>query len=260
MAMNVKFVARFWRHGVIFGIVFGSLVVLLGRPPFGQDPRYHDFADRRSCLGVPNCLDVVSNAPFLLVGAAGLRLCMRRRFAGALLSWMVFFAGVALVSAGSAAYHWRPSNGTLVWDRLPMTIGFMALFVALLSEFINRKLERVLLGPALLAGFASVLYWHFFDDLRFYVWVQFMPLIVILALLAFFRSRFTHQWPLLGALACYVAAKAFEAFDHEVFRWTQGAIGGHAFKHLLAAAGCGLILEMLRKRTPMEGFSESSGT
>ncbi|MBT3812899.1 MAG: hypothetical protein HOE45_04700 [Gammaproteobacteria bacterium] len=38
-----------------------------------------------------------------------------------------------LVAAGSSYYHWNPNNQTLVWDRLPMTICFMSLFVALLG-------------------------------------------------------------------------------------------------------------------------------
>ena len=47
-----------------------------------------------------------------------------------------------------------------------MTIGFMGLFVALLSEYVGGRLCRLLLVPALLIGFASVLYWQAFDDLR----------------------------------------------------------------------------------------------
>ena len=226
----------------------GAFVFLLTRQPFGQDPHYHDFADRRICLGVPDFADVASNVPFLSVGLAGLRLCLQNRVAGAAATWTVFFAAVALVSFGSAWYHWQPNNDTLVWDRLPMTLGFMAMFVAILSESINERLGRFLLAPALLAGLSSVLYWHFYDDLRFYAWVQFMPLLVLPVVMALFRSRYSHQWLLLGALGCYVLAKVFEACDHETFALTHHAVGGHAVKHLLAAAGCFVILEMLRRR------------
>jgi hypothetical protein len=227
------------------------LVVLLTRPPFGQDLLYHDFADKRSFLGVPNFADVMSNVPFLFVGLAGLRLCLKRSFAGVSASWTVFFVAVTLVSAGSAYYHWRPDNDTLVWDRLPMTIGFMAMFVALLSESINPRLERFFLLPALLVGFASVIYWHFYDDLRFYAWVQFMPLLTIPFLMALYRSRYSHQWLLLVALGFYVVAKVFEAGDHRIFDMTHHRLGGHAVKHLFAAGGCFVILEMLKIRKPV---------
>lgn len=42
----------------------------------------------------------------------------------------VLFAGVLLTSAGSTWYHLAPTNDSLVWDRLPMTLGFMGLFAA----------------------------------------------------------------------------------------------------------------------------------
>ena len=129
-----------------------------------------------------------------------------------------------------------------------MTVGFMAMLAALLGESVHERLGRWLLLPALLIGFASVLYWHQYDDLRFYRWVQWMPLLVILVLLAFFRSRYSHQWLMLVALGCYLLAKKSESHDHEIFAFTQGVVGGHAIKHLLAAACCGVIVEMVRRR------------
>src|ERR1700746_1848008 len=50
-----------------------SLAVLLLLPPIPQDQSYHQFADQRTLLGIPNFWNVVSNLPFLVVGAAGLR-------------------------------------------------------------------------------------------------------------------------------------------------------------------------------------------
>ena len=41
-------------------------------PPIPQDPAYHRLADARSWLGIPNALNVLSNAGFVLVGALGL--------------------------------------------------------------------------------------------------------------------------------------------------------------------------------------------
>ena len=257
--MTTPVIARFWRHGLLLLIGVGSLVLLLTRPPLAQDLRYHHFADRRLLLGVPNFSDVASNIPFLFVGIAGLTLGLRSRFAGGSVSWTVFFGAVALVSLGSAYYHWRPDNNTLVWDRLPMTMGFMAMFVAILSESIDERLGRLFLAPALIAGCASAIYWHFTDDLRFYAWVQFMPLLTIPVVMALFRSRYSHQWFLLPALGCYVLAKVFEVSDHEIFAVTHHAFAGHAIKHLFAALGCFVILEMLRRRKTLQDITTACG-
>jgi hypothetical protein len=216
--------------------------------PIAQDQHYHDFADRRAWLSIPNFADVVSNLPFLFVGLAGLYQGWRGRLTGYSVAWSCFFAGVTLVSVGSAYYHWNPNNSTLVWDRLPMTVGFMAMFVALLSEFVDIRLRRRCLLPALAAGIASVIYWQMFDDLRFYAWIQFAPLLIIPAMLALFRSRYTHSALLLVALACYLMAKVLEAGDRVVFQFTDRIIAGHAIKHLMAAGGCFCILELLRRR------------
>ena len=45
--------------------------------PIAQDPAYHLFADQRMLLGIPHFWNVVSNLPFLVVSALGLRLASR---------------------------------------------------------------------------------------------------------------------------------------------------------------------------------------
>ena len=251
--MATSFLSRHWRPALLIFIMLGSLVGLLLWPPIPQDLHYHDFADRRALLGIPNFGDVMSNLPFLVIGLAGLVACRRAVLGETALCWKIFFVGVALVSVGSGYYHWSPDNRTLVWDRLPMTIGFMAMFVALLAESVDGRLARYALGPALAVGIASVGYWAKYDDLRFYAWVQFCPLLIIPVLLALFRSRYTHQGWLIVALGFYLLAKVFEAGDRRIFGFTGGVVGGHAIKHLLAGAGCWAILEMLRRRTVRAG-------
>ena len=103
--MRPSFIARFWRHGLLVLIVAGWLVHCLSGPPEIQKLTYHHFADQRLFLGIPNFADVTSNLPFLLVGVVGLWLGQRGRLTGAGVAWPVFFAGEALVSAGSAYYH-----------------------------------------------------------------------------------------------------------------------------------------------------------
>jgi len=116
---------RYWRHAVLAAVPLVLLARIMASAPIAQDQAYHEFADQRRLLGVPHLLDVVSNLPFLFVGAAGMLLCLSPLRPPRCASWLAFFAGTALVFFGSGYYHWAPSDATLVWDRLPMTIAFM---------------------------------------------------------------------------------------------------------------------------------------
>ena len=248
----VSLLANGWRQALLVLAVVGSLASVLSLPPFGQDPNYHDFSDGRAYLGIPNFLNVISNLPFLLIGIAGAMFCLKNIPGSVRHAWIVLFAGVALVSVGSGVYHWMPGNETLVWDRLPMTVGFMGLFAALLGEYVSDRLEKFLLAPAVLLGVGSVLYWYWSDDLRLYVWIQLIPLLTIPVVMVLFREKYSHQWLLLAALGWYALAKASEIYDREVFLFTDGLISGHSLKHLLAAMGCLAILWMLMRRKPLD--------
>ncbi len=243
-------VSRYWRECALVLVSLLLLAGIMAVKPLPQDPAYHDFADKRGFFGVPNFLDVVSNMPFLLIGIPGAAFCLGRHRSGASVSWAIVFFGTALVSFGSAYYHWAPDNATLVWDRLPMAVGFMGLFAALVSEHVSERLERVMLLPALAVGVASVAWWHYTDDLRPYVWVQFTPLVTILLVVAMFPGRYTHRRYLLYGLGSYLFAKSAELWDREFFALTANTLSGHSLKHLLAALGLLFIYLMLRRRKP----------
>lgn len=241
-----------WRHAVLVLLVFGSLFWMLSLAPIAQDSGYHSFADTRKLFGIPNFFDVVTNLPFLLVGLLGVRFCLQAKPDPVRAAWVVLFAGIGLVSVGSAYYHWHPGDAALVWDRLPMTIGFMGLLAALLGEYVDKRLATLMLIPAVGLGLASVFYWHWTDDLRPYLWIQLIPLLTIPAVMLLYRNGYSHQWLLLVALGWYVLAKAAEFHDSGVFHMTQELISGHSIKHLLAGAGCYSILLMLLKRNTIE--------
>jgi hypothetical protein len=229
--------------------LIAPLAILLFFAPIPQDPHYHVLADTRAMLGLPNFLNVASNAAFLAVGVLGIALCARMKALEARLSWTVFFAAVALVAFGSGYYHWNPTNETLAWDRLPMTVAFTALFTALVTEHFEAVPERPLLATAIAVGIASIAWWRYADDLRFYAWVQFAPFLAIAVLLAAFPGRYTgHRW-LLWGFAFYAAAKVAEFADTGIFSFTAGAISGHTLKHLLAALAPLCVYQMLRVRT-----------
>jgi Ceramidase len=237
-----------WQLGVLGLVLLGSLAAALRLGPIEQSQAYHDFADHRTLLGVPNLLDVASNLAFLAVGACGVALCLGRRRPGAAASWTTVFIGTALVAVGSAYYHWAPSDATLLWDRLPMSLAFTALFIALLAEHVDQALDRLALAPALLIGVGSVLWWHWSGDLRLYLWVQFAPLLCIPVVLALFPATYTHRRFLVYALGVYLLAKLAEHADRDLFDLTGHVISGHTLKHLLAAGAIFGVLLMLRRR------------
>ena len=250
---------------VISGI---ALTAVWFFPPIAQDLTYHDFADQRSFLGVPNLFNVLSNAFFFYVGISGVRLVLSKP-SGIVpelyRAYMLFFIGIFLVGIGSSYYHLAPSNDTLIWDRLPMTIAFMAFFAIILAEFVSVKAGKVLFIPLLVIGIFSVWYWNFTEqqgvgDLRLYGVVQFLPMLLIPLILITFPTRFTHirlYWLFLGF---YLSAKVFEMFDQQLYQLLSG-ISGHPIKHILASIGCYIFLYQIKVRKDQQAdvVAESSG-
>ncbi len=234
---------------LIAAVLTGLLPALLFLlPPLRQSNAYHAFADTRPWLGLPNALDVLTNLPFLLAGLLGLREALRQPAAPTRPAWVAFFAGVTLVAFGSGWYHLAPSNASLVWDRLPMTIAFTSLFAAVLGETITPRAGRRALLPAILFGVWSVFWWQRHDDLRPYFAVQLLALVGVPTLLTLFRRRGEHRNWLVAGLGCYALAFAAEHSDRVLFGLTGGAFSGHSLKHGLAALACACVAAMLRAR------------
>jgi Ceramidase len=229
---------------VLAGLAAVSLAGLGLLPKIPQDQAYHLFADQRTLLGIPNFWNVVSNLPFVVVGAIGLA---RFRDDAAMI---VLFLGFFLTGIGSAYYHWAPSDGTLFWDRLPMTISFAAIFSLIAQERVGRTLGSILLWPMLAIGIASLLVWLWIDDLRLYFWDQFFPAVALIALFALFPARYTHAHHWLVAAGLYALAKLFEFTDEPVYSLGH-LLSGHTLKHLSAAAACFVILRYFELRQPI---------
>ena len=170
---------RLW---ILAAFTLSTIFIVFLLPRIPQDPAYHQFADQRTFFVIPNCLNVISNAPFLLVGGLALAFLFRRPDQGKMSAFIhplerwpyaAFFFGVALTSAGSTYYHLTPSNDTLIWDRLPMTVAFVSFFAAVVGERISLKAGIGLLAPLILIGISSVAYWNLTEmhgrgDLRLY--------------------------------------------------------------------------------------------
>ncbi|TDR30400.1 ceramidase domain-containing protein [Hydromonas duriensis] len=247
---------------LIVGIFVLAVSGMLFVQPIPQDPAYHDFADNRTLLFIPNFWNVMSNCGFLIVGALGLYKLYVLKSLKTLTpirhSYAIFFLGVTLVAFGSGYYHWVPSNDSLLWDRLPMTLAFMALLSIVLAEFLSMSWGKNSLWPLLVVGILSVVYWrwgelHGRGDLRPYALVQFLPIILILILVCFGDNRYNTSVRMLpkgylGLTGCYVLAKLFEHFDRFIYAASFNVMAGHAIKHVIAALGLWFLLVSIEQR------------
>jgi hypothetical protein len=252
---------------VVITAIVGVVDFLLPRIP--QPQSYHQFADQRSFLGIPNFGDVTSNIPFAIVGLWGLIFLLRssseqltQHFVDMRERWfyLIIFTGLLLTAFGSSYYHLHPDNARLVWDRLPMTIVFMSLVAALIAERIRLSAGLWLLPVLLLIGVSSVFQWYISEmrgvgDLRFYATVQlYAVLFLFMALL--FPARYTFGSDLTIVAGFYILAKVLETFDRQIFAIGH-IVSGHTLKHLAAAFAGYWILRMLQRRRPIPRVAAS---
>ena len=229
----------------------GLLVLAFVWPPFAQPQAYHDFADQRAWMGIPNYGNVASNVMFLVVGLAGLGAmrtpAVRAMEPASRHAYALMFVGLAFTTFGSAYYHWAPSDTRLVWDRLPMTVVFMPLLAATYAERLRWRSDLPLLVLTLL-GIGSVVYWKFSDNLMPYLIAQGGSILQMVLALAVLPTPWTERRLLWPALGCYAIAFVCEKLDVDIFRASRGVISGHTIKHLVAAAAFYFILHMLRRQ------------
>ncbi len=234
--------------------------MLLPRIP--QPLSYHDFADQRSWLGIPNFGDVASNLLFAVCGVWGLVFLFGRRGLERFIdprerwAYVFVFLGLLLTAFGSSYYHLAPDNARLVWDRLPMTLAFMGLVSAMISERVSVPAGFYLLPILLLIGASSVVLWWYSEargagDLRFYAAVQ-VYAVLILPVLLLLPPRYVRGWDFAVVFCFYVLAKIFETWDRGIFSIDRHTISGHTLKHLAAGAAGFWILGMIKKRRPIQ--------
>ena len=239
---------------ILLVLTFVSLLLVFLLPSIPQDLNYHQFADNRTLLLIPNFWNVVSNVPFFFVAVLGFLALRREWCKGNLFNWQegvpffTLFAGLFLTGIGSAYYHWLPTNASLVWDRIPMTIVFMSLLSMTLMERVSFKIGFWLLFPLILLGIGSVYYWQWTEsfgqgDLRLYYFVQFYPAVLILVILALFPNPYPPTKAYLLMLLFYGIAKIFEFSDLSMYHMCF--ISGHTLKHLAAAMSAYYIVTML---------------
>ena len=257
--MNIALL-RNGRIRLVAGVALAGAVLFCVLPPLAQPEAYHHFMDDRTMLGIPSCLNVLSNAPFAVVGLMGLWFLRKRpvaedggRFVEDRERWpyAVFFLGAFLTCFGSGYYHWLPNDPTLVWDCLPMTLAFMGLLSAMIAERIDVRTGLWLLWPLVAMGAGTVWWWRWTGNLWPYAGAQYFSIIIIGLLMALFPPRYTRSLDLICVTGFYAVAKVFEAADRPVSSLTGGIVSGHTIKHLAAALAVYWVLRMLSLRTAL---------
>ena len=120
-----------------------------------------------------------------------------------------------------------------------MTVAFMALFAIILGERVIAGHKNTLLWLLVTCGIAAAGYWSWTEkngqgDLRPYIVVQFLPILLMPLIMALFTRKYLSNTLLLAAFAWYLLAKVLEHYDHPIHS-VIGAMGGHPLKHLAAA-------------------------
>lgn len=218
--------------------------------PHGHAPLYahgHPFVDARTLWGIPNAIDVLSNAPLSLAGGLGLCALRARAWPSATHAALrVFFVGLLLTGVGSAWYHWAPDAATLVWDRMGMAVTFAGAMALSVAERVDPSSARPTLVVAFVAAVCSAALPFTHGNVLPWAVVQFGG-VALLVWAAWRKPAAGAVGVSIGSLiAWYAVAKALELGDQAVFHVTGEALSGHSLKHLAAALAAWPVLTALR--------------
>ena len=228
------------KNRLLLSITISATIALFFIKPIAQNPCYHLFADQRTIFSIEHFWNVVSNVPFLIFGLIGIFFTVNNnRKMNLPINSVTFYLGIFLTGIGSIYYHHEPCSETLVWDRLPMTISFMAFFTLIIGDYICIATGKKILFPLILLGFISIIYWQMTkskgqEDLRFYALIQFLPMVLIPVILILYKNQNQNIKTYWLILLVYFIAKACEASDEIIFTNIK-LISGHTLKHFAAA-------------------------
>lgn len=234
--------ALVWRRECALAGVFILLLAaaLLG-PSVAQSAHYHAFADQRSWGGLPHAMDVISNLPFALWGMVGiwalLRAVRERAVSAAAAATAgLFFGGLWVTAAVSAAYHLQPGDAGLAWDRGGMVLAFAGLLGLAAMRAVSTRAGMALATAVLVLGPLSVHAWALTGNMLPWAVLQGGGMVLILGF-ACLRPAQARELPVRWALliAIYALAKLLELGDHAVYEWTGELVSGHSLKHVVAA-------------------------
>ncbi|VWX60158.1 conserved membrane hypothetical protein [Burkholderiales bacterium 8X] len=253
-------------RGLLFAFAAFGVLALAG--PAVSLPAIDRFADDRAWLGLPNAMNVLSNLPFALLGAWGLRwLYLMERgaeesqqqsaFLGAAhrldlsrnpcavdCAWL-FFAGLMFTAAGSALYHYQPDDLRLVADRAGMAVAFAGMIGLAVCDRVSERAGWLAAWLSLVAGLAAVGSWHWSGDVLPWSIVQFGGMALLLVLWRLDPVPEALGLKLGRVLFFYALAKLFELADAEILGATHQLVSGHTLKHLTASLAAWPVLQAI---------------
>jgi hypothetical protein len=135
---------------------------------------------------------------------------------------------------------------------LPIALVCVGLLVGVRGNTrteLNTRIEAIGLG---LYAVASVAWWVYTDrmgadDLRPYLLLQVLPLLLIPLWQAISRAPRTDRIAFAAAMTLYVVAKLAELLDHQIAN-TLGFVSGHTLKHLIATLATAAVVWGLTRR------------
>jgi len=237
-------------------ITIGAIVMLALHGRIGQPDHYNEFADQSALFGIPHAADVLSNAGFAVVAIWDWLMLWPHRASDQLRAgwhgYRLFLIALFMTAFGSAWYHLAPDNARLIWDRLPIALVCAGLLVGVRGDTqpgLKTGIETIALA---LFAVASVAWWVITDssgagDLRPYLLLQGLPLILIPLWQAIHRAPRADRIAFAAAMVLYILAKAAEVFDHEIAN-AAGFVSGHTLKHLIATAATAAVVWGLTRR------------
>jgi len=239
------------RECVLALVFFLMLAAALLGPSLAQPVHYHDFADQRSWGWLPHAMDVISNLPFALWGMVGiwaLLRAVREQAVSAAAAAMagLFFGGLWVTAAVSAAYHLQPGDAGLAWDRGGMVLAFAGLLGLAAMRAVSTRAGMALATAVLVLGPLSVYAWSLSGNVLPWAVLQGGGMALILGF-ACLRPAQAWELPVRWGLviAIYALAKLLELGDHAAYEWTGQLVSGHSLKHMVAACAAWPVVSAL---------------
>ena len=187
---------------------------------------YHNFSDKRTILGIPNGINVLSNIVFIF-----LAIYLLQKKKSNLLSIYLILLAIA-----SSYYHLNPSDDTLFWDVLMIATTSMIIFT-MMSGTKNGEIFY-------LFGILSVIYWKMTGDLRLYLIILIgLPLYIVLK----YYKDITLRKYVITFIITFTLARLFEHNDHFIYKITNNTISGHTLKHIFAGLSIYYTIKLLEK-------------
>jgi len=197
---------------------------------------YHNFADKRRLVGLPNAMNVLSNL-FIIIPV----IYLLKHKTENITNNNLLIIHITLLSLASAYYHYNPTDKSIFWDIL-MIATLSIIVLNIINEYKCGILFYIL-------GILSVVYWKQTGDIRLYL------LILIGVPIIFFLKYYDNEEEddndvkknLYIILFFTVLYRFVEYYDHQIYNFTNKMISGHTLKHIFAGLSILYIVKLLKE-------------